>query len=184
MKKSLKIVSIIGLVLLMLGATVLVYGTMQTSNNQKCKNPPDNRPPANRPPDNRPPSIVLNKTTEGMLNLSVDQLKYFLNHATAVQVNGSVAILVNDMLAVDTVGGQVRIFLPENCTVNHTIVSRSVLFNGTFSGAGQNVTVKVLKSIIFEHNNFDINIMVGYEIINAKGIHAFALLPFNIETNP
>lgn len=179
MKKSLKIASIIGLALLLLGATVLVYGTMQTTN--ATKGPPDNRPPANRPPENRPPSVLPD---EEHLGFSLDQLKFFLNHATAVQINGSIVALVKGMLVVNTMEGHVTVLLPENWTVDNMVVSRETLFNGTFSGVGQNVTVKALKSIVFEHDNFSINIMVGYEIINAKGIHAYALLPFNIETKP
>jgi len=181
MKKSLKIASIIGLILLMLGASVLVYGMMQTTDVTKGR--PDNRPPDNRPPDNRPPTI-LPKEEEERFGLTLDQLKFFLNHASAVTVNGSVVALVQSMLILNTAVGHTRVLLPQNWTLDNMIVSREILFNGTFSGIGQNVTVKALKSVLFTHDNFSINIMFGYEITNSKGIHALALLPFNIETQP
>jgi len=181
MKRSLKIASIIGLVLLLLGASVLVYGTMQTTNDKKDNGPPDNRPPANRPPENRPPSVLPGEEHFG---LNFEQLKFFLNHATAVKINGSVVALVKGMLILNTLEGHVTILLPENWTVDSMVVNRETLFNGTFSGVDQNVTVKALKSVLFEHDNFSINVIIGYEIINANGIHAYALLPFNIETKP
>jgi hypothetical protein len=159
-KKSLKIASIIGLVLLLLGATILVYGTMQTTD--VTKGPSGNRPPANRPTENRTPLIPPD---EEYLGFSLDQLKFFLNHATAVQINGSIVALVKDMLVVNTTEDHITVLLPENWTVDNMVVSRETLFNGTFSGVGQNVTVKALKSIVFEHNNFSINIIVGYEVI-------------------
>jgi hypothetical protein len=55
------------------------------------------------------------------------------------------------------------------------------LFNGTFASEGQNVTVKVLESDVFTNASFSLNTMLGYEVINATSIHAYAVLPFNIQ---
>jgi hypothetical protein len=60
-------------------------------------------------------------------------------------------------------------------------MGRAALFNGTFAGSGQNVTVKVLESKVFSNANFSLNVMMGYEAINATGTHAYAVLPFNIQ---
>jgi hypothetical protein len=165
-KKRLKIASIIGLVLLLLGATILVFGIMPTTD--VTKGPSDDRPPANRPTENRTPLVPPD---EEHLVFSLDQLKFFLNHATAVQINGSIVALVKDMLVVNTTEDHITVLHPENWTVDNMVVSRETLFNGTSSEVGQNVTVKALKSIVFEHDNFSINIIVSYEVINAKGIH-------------
>jgi len=43
------------------------------------------------------------------------------------------------------------------------------------------LTVSVLKSDLFSNANFSVNVMLGYEAVNATGTHAYAVLPFNIQ---
>jgi hypothetical protein len=74
--------------------------------------------------------------------------------------------------------------LPKDWTVDNEVVGRAALFNGTFTSQGQDVTVKVLESNVFSNANFSINVMMGYEAINASSTHAYAVLPFNIQPNP
>lgn len=174
MKKRLKIAMILALLVLTLSASFLIYGSMQTTN--IANGNPENRPPYNHP--------VVILPQEKLLGLTKGEIKAFLNHATAVAINGSVVALVKGMLIVNTADVHVTILIPGNWTVDNMVINREILFNGTFSGVGQNITVKALKGVLFTHDNFSINIMMGYEIINSKGIPAFALLPFNIETKP
>jgi hypothetical protein len=75
----------------------------------------------------------------------------------------------------------VRVLLPRSWTLNNEVIGRGKLFNDTFSGTGQTVTVKVLEGVLLEKDTFRINVMLGYEIINAAGTHAYAVLPFNVE---
>lgn len=104
-----------------------------------------------------------------------------LQNATLSTVQGTVVTEVNGMLVLDTGSGEVRIMLPNEWTVGNDAVSRSILFNGTFASPGQNVTVKVLESDVFSNASFSINTMLGYEAINASSVHAYAVLPFNIQ---
>jgi hypothetical protein len=103
-----------------------------------------------------------------------------LRNGTLSTVDGTVVSEVKGMLVLDTGTGQVRVLLPREWTVGNEVVDRAKLFNGTFASAGQSVTVKVLESDVFNNANFSINVMMGYEVINATGIHAYAVLPFNI----
>jgi predicted transglutaminase-like protease len=71
--------------------------------------------------------------------------------------------------------------LPEDWTVGNDVVGRTSLFNSNFANLGQNVTVKVLENELFSNASFNINTMLGYEVINATDTHAYAVLPFNIQ---
>jgi len=108
----------------------------------------------------------------------------FLQNATLSTVSGTVVSTVQGMLVLDTGSGQVRVLLPKDWTVDNEVVGRAALFNGTFASQGQSVTVKVLESNVFSNANFSINVMMGYEAINASSTHAYAVLPFNIQPNP
>ena len=102
-------------------------------------------------------------------------------NATLSTVQGTVVSEVKGMRALDTGSGQVRVLLPKDWTVGNEIVGRTELFNGTFASAGQSVTVKVLENDVFSNANFSINVMIGYEAINATNAQAYAVLPFNIQ---
>ena len=104
-----------------------------------------------------------------------------LQNATLSTVQGTVISEFRGMLILDTGSGQVRVLLPKDWTLGNEVVGRAALFNGTFVNPGQNVTVKVLESNVFSNANFSINVMLGYEAINATSTHAYAVLPFNIQ---
>ena len=104
----------------------------------------------------------------------------FLENATLSTVQGTVVSQVKGILILNTDTGQVRILLPKEWTVGNEVVNRATLFNGTFASAGQNVTIKVIESTTFSNANFSLNVMMGYEAINATDTHACAVLPFNI----
>lgn len=176
MKKNLKIGLVTAILLAVIGVSTAVYGaSLQTVNANSNAGQSSNSSSTKSFPTPYPPSGY-----DASKELAI--LKKFLKHVTAVSVNGTVVGLVNGTLILNTNGGNVRIFLPELWSVDTELMGRAQLFNNTFSGREQNVTVKALKSIIFEGSNFSINVMFGYEIINEQGIHAFAVLPFNIET--
>lgn len=176
------------LVAVIVGLTFVAYAQRQVSSvtAQTGSNDADhecNGPPSNRPPDNRPSNktIVIKEPEE---NESLELIARFLQNATAVSVNGTVVALLNGTLLLRTESTELRIILPNLWSYNYSVVSRHVLFNGTFTGVGENVTVHVLKSVLFDASSFDINVMFGYEIMNMNGTWAFAVLPFNIETKP
>ncbi|MGA3192377.1 MAG: hypothetical protein ABSD73_07670 [Candidatus Bathyarchaeia archaeon] len=104
-----------------------------------------------------------------------------LQNATLSTVQGTVVSELRGMLILDTGSSQVRVLLPKAWTLGSEVVGRAALFNGTFANPGQSVTVKVLESNVFSNANFSINVMLGYEAINATNTHAYAVLPFNIQ---
>jgi len=182
----LKIASITVVLLLLLGVGVLAYGRPQTvSDEEQCcppdNRPPDNRPPENRPPKNRPPIVCPPMPRWPECYPELELFKRLIVNATPIEINGTVVALVNDMLVLNTDDGHVRIHLPSVWTLNYEVMRREELFNDTFSSIGQNVTVKALKAVLLEGDGFSINVMMGYEIINADSVHAYAVLPFNIE---
>lgn len=105
----------------------------------------------------------------------------FLQNATLATVNGTVVSEVKGLLVLDTGSGEVRVMLPQKWTVGTEVVSRANLFNGTFASAGQTVTVNVLESEVFSNTSFSINEMLAYQVTNATGTVAYAVLPFNIQ---
>jgi hypothetical protein len=105
----------------------------------------------------------------------------FLQNATLSTVQGTVVSEVKGMLVLDTGSGEIRVMLPNDWIVGNEVIGRTSLFNGTFASEGQNVTVKVLESDVFTNASFSLNTMLGYEVINATSIHAYAVLPFNIQ---
>jgi hypothetical protein len=86
-----------------------------------------------------------------------------------------------DIVLSSRASGQVRVMIPREWTVGSEVVSGATLFNGTFVSTGQTLTVDVLKSDLFSNANFSVNVMLGYEAVNATGTHAYAVLPFNIQ---
>lgn len=181
MKKSLKIASVTVVLLLLLGVVVLAYGRPQTVADKEQGCPPNNRPPDNRPPKNRPPIICPPMPRWPECYPKLELFKRLIANATSIEINGTVIALVKSMLVLDTDEGHVRIHLPPVWTLNYEVTRREELFNNTFSSIGENVTVKALKAVLFENDGLSINVMMGYEIINADAIHAYAVLPFNIE---
>ena len=189
MRKSLKIATVAAVVFLALGAAAFVYACSQngaTANANEQQMGMQNMQTffwSNNVtlPNNvtmpwghmrRMPQMQANglRWTEGLLQ-----------NATLSTVNGTVVSEVKGMLVLDTGTGQVRVLLPKDWTVGNEVVNRAILFNGTLASAGQSVTVKVLESNVFHNTNFSINVMMGYEVINATGTHAYAVLPFNIQ---
>lgn len=167
--------------LLLLGFGVLAYGKPQTAADKEDDRPPNNRPPDNRPPDNRPPTICPPISRWPECYPKLELFKELIANATPIEINGTVVALIKDMLVLDTDEGHVRIHLPPVWTINYEVMQTEELFNNTFSSIGQNVTVKALKAVLFENEGLSINIIMGYEIINAESVHAYAVLPFNIE---
>jgi hypothetical protein len=71
--------------------------------------------------------------------------------------------------------------IPNEWTVGSEVVNSVSLFNGTFVSSDQTLTVDVLKSDLVSNASFSVNVMLGYEAVNATGTHAYAVLPFNIQ---
>jgi hypothetical protein len=187
LNRKVKLIVVSVLIAVIVGLTFFAYAqrqfasvTAQTSSDDdhKCSRPPDNRPPDNRPANK---TIVINTEPE---DKTFESIARFLRNATAVTVSGTVVMLINRTLLLRTDSTELRIVLPNVWSFNYSIVSRYALFNETFTGVGQNVTVHALKSILFDAETFDVNVMFGYEIMNTNSKWAFAVLPFNIEIKP
>jgi type II secretory pathway pseudopilin PulG len=184
MRKSLKIVAIAVVLFLAVSAVVLVYAGSQRSSkanddeqsNNSMQNFMQNYMMSNM---TIPPGQL--KRMFKMPGYGPPMAERLLQNATLSTVNGTVVSEFNSMLILDTGATQVRILLPKAWTVGNEVIGRGNLFNGTFAGSGQSVTVNVLETQIFKNANFSLNIMIGYEAINATAIHAYAVLHFNIE---
>ena len=173
LKKSLKIAAIAAVLFLALGVVAFVYANSQNSKGMGSEGISsstyfwsNNQMPRNM---------------QQRINGGLSWLKRFVANATATQISGTVASESNGMLILNTDKGQVRVLLPQSWTLNNEVIGRGELFNDTFSATGQTVTVKVLESVLLQKDTFSINVMLGYEIVNATNTHAYAVLPFNIE---
>jgi hypothetical protein len=178
MRKSVKMAAAITVLFLAFGAVVLAYANSQnalTSGNEQ-KAPTDM---ANGAPQ------IQSKLKQSAADNGHPWAKKFLQNAAAATVNGTVVSQVKGMLILDTGQSEVRILMPRYWSVGTEVVGRTKLFNTTysFSGPGENVTVKALESEVFKNPSFSINVIVGYEITNATGTTAYAVLPFNIVPN-
>lgn len=183
MRKSLKIAAVAAVVLLALGAAVLVYANSNSSN---ASDDEQQTGIQNMETFLESHNYTMPNCMKRMGHMRGNGLQWFerlSENATLSTVQGTVISVVRGMLILDTGAGQVRVLLPKEWSVNHEVIGRAELFNGTFADPGQNVTVKVLESDVFSNANFSINIMIGYEAINATGTHAYAVLPFNIQPN-
>jgi hypothetical protein len=181
LNKSLKIASAAAIIFLVSGIFALVY-----ANSHRTTNLDDEKIAAS----NDFPK--LDQMLRRMMQQHMQQFRpnqvpgwfsKFLENAKATQVSGTVVSDFQGMLILNTGNGQERVLLAKGWTLDNEITGRAKLFNSTFSfsGPGQTVTVKVLKSVVVEKDSFDISVMLGYEVINATGTHAYAVLPFNIE---
>jgi hypothetical protein len=183
LRKSLKIVTLVAVALLALGAAAYVYACSQngtTANANEQWMGMQSMRAFFRPNNATMPWGYM----VGMPHMRANGFPWtenLLQNGTLSTVNGTVVSEVRGMLVLDTSTGQVRVLLPKDWTVGNEVVNRATLFNGTFARAGQSVTVKVLESDVFTNANFSISVMMGYEVINATGTHAYAVLPFNIQ---
>jgi hypothetical protein len=116
-----------------------------------------------------------------MMGDGLQLVQMLSENATLSTVQGTIVSQSRDVLILDTGSGQVRVMIPSEWTVGSEVVSGAALFNGTFASSGQTLKVNVLKSDLFSNANFSVNVMLGYEAVNATGTHAYAVLPFNIQ---
>jgi hypothetical protein len=189
LRKSLKIATLVTVALLALGAAAYVYACSQngaTANaNEQWMGMQNMRaffwPKNITLPNNvtMPWGRMVRMPQMRVNGLPVTER--LLQNGTLSSVNGTVVSEVRGMLVLDASTGQIRVLLPKDWTVGNEVVDRAKLFNSTFASAGQGVTVKVLETDVFSNANFSVNVMMGYEVINATGTHAYAVLPFNIQ---
>jgi hypothetical protein len=137
----------------------------------------------NEVPDNSVP--MVNSEMPDLQRLGEfrrELLRRFIANATPVEIQGTVIALVNRMLVLNTAEGQVRILLPPKWIVGEKVLEREDLFKTDYLTVGQSIAVKALKGTLVTRESYSIYVLFGYEIINVSGIHAYAVLPFNIET--
>lgn len=184
MRRSLKIAAVATVLFLALGAIVFVYANVQKSSiaNEEQEQAMLQNMQAFSESNNGTMMGHMNRMRQ-MHENGFQCSEQFLENATLSTVQGTIVSQVRGMLILNTDAGQVRILLPREWTVGNEVVNRATLFNGTFASAGQSVTIKVIKSTTFSNANFSLNVMMGYEAINATDTHAYAVLPFNITPN-
>jgi len=107
---------------------------------------------------------------------------WFLNHSEPTEVNGTAVALFKNMLIIDTGEGQIRIHLPRAWTVDGEVMMREELFESSYLSEGENITAKALRADVIDKQGLCVYLLLGYEIINQSTLHAYAILPFNIET--
>lgn len=180
MRKSLKIIAVAAVMFLALGAAVLVYAGSQNG----FKAIDDEQQMSTQTFFNSN-TTMLRGNIRHRVQMPVNGLKWakrlLQNNATVSTVQGRMVSESKGILVLDTGSSQVRILLPKDWIVENQVVVRATLFNGTFAGPDESVVVKVLESDVFSNANFSINVMIGYEAVNATGTHAYAVLPFNIQ---
>jgi len=106
----------------------------------------------------------------------------FLNHSEPVEVEGAIVTLLRGMLVVNTAEGQIRIHLPKEWIVDEELMMREELFENGYLSVGETITVKTLRGNMIDKEGLRIYLLLGYEIIDESSVHAYAALPFNIET--
>jgi hypothetical protein len=107
---------------------------------------------------------------------------WFLNHSEPTEVDGAAVALFKNMLIIDTSEGQIRIHLPRAWTVDGEVTMREELFESGYLSEGETITVKALRADVIDKQGLCVYLLLGYEIINESTVHAYAILPFNIET--
>jgi hypothetical protein len=108
-------------------------------------------------------------------------LWWLLNNSEPMQIEGVAVNYHKEMLVLETSDGQVRIALPEEWTVGTNVVEREMLFGSSYLNQGENVTVKALRTNLFEKVGLSIYFLIGYEIIDDSDVRAYAAMPINIE---
>ena len=189
MRKSLKIASAAVVSFLALSDLALVYAGMQNSlalgDDQQTSNQY-----VQTLLDSTNVTLPINATwpdhMEGghgrqMMGEGLQFIQLLSENATFSTVQGTLDSQTRDLLILDTGSGQVRVMIPNEWTVGSEVVNSVSLFNGTFVSSGQTLTVDVLKSDLVSNASFSVNVMLGYEAVNATGTHAYAVLPFNIQ---
>jgi len=167
MNKGLKIAAVIAVLLLALGCFSFLYASAQTDSNT-----------ANNA------ATTTQQVGQSISPQSGVQLKVlvnFLNHANQTEVTGTIVTEFQGMLILSNDEGQVRVLLSNMWSYNNQLLNRTELIDNTFA-SGQTITVKVLKGV-WVKNNFSLDIMIGYEAVNAADAHAYAVLPFNVEAS-
>jgi hypothetical protein len=106
---------------------------------------------------------------------------WFLNHSEPVEVEGTAVTLTNNMLLVNTSEDQIRVHLPAEWTIVDEVIPGEELFASGYLSEGENTTVKALEANLINKEGHRIYLLVGCEIINDSGIHAYANLRVNIE---
>lgn len=188
MRKSLKIASGAVVLFLALSAIALVYAGIQSGSTLA------NAQTANQDMrtffDSNNVTLPSNVTCSGHMGRCQGQqmmgdgqqlVQMLSENATLSTVQGTLVSQTGRVLILDTGSSQVRVMIPKEWTVGNEAINSATLFNGTFVSSGQTLTVDVLKSDLFSNANFSVNVMLGYEAVNATGTHAYAVLPFNIQ---
>lgn len=105
----------------------------------------------------------------------------FLNRSEPVEVEGTVVALFKNLLIVDTSEKRIRIHMPPAWNVDEEVMTREEFFEGYLS-VGEGVTVEALRANVIDKEGLCIYVLLAYEITTEGGTHAYAVLPFNIET--
>jgi len=116
------------------------------------------------------------------VGLKIRFVWWFLNHSEPVAIDGTVVNLTKNMLILSTGEDQTRVHLPAEWTVDDKVLTLEELFASGYLSGGETVTVKALGADLIDKEGLRIYLLLGYEIIDEAGVHAYANLRVNIET--
>ncbi len=113
--------------------------------------------------------------------LQIGLALWFMNNSEPVEIEGTVVTHKESMLILATGTEQTRIHLPEEWTVDGEILTREELYSSGYLTEDKTITMKALGADLIDKPILRIYLLVGYEIIDDAGVHAYANLPVNIE---
>jgi len=184
MKSKLKVLAVALVTIAIVG--VLLYtpliNALQSDEGQKSDiEMPNNMNLASHPRGKSWLRARLGESDVGTHNKRARAVWWFLNHSEPVEVKGTAVALFKSMLIVNTVEGQIRIHLPPAWIVSEEQMMREELFESGYLSVDESITVKALRADMIEKEELCIYLLLGYEIIDEDGAHAYAVLPFNIQ---
>jgi hypothetical protein len=164
---------ILGIALVVMAVTVLlVYVPFALANSQNNRR---------NWPKNVPMTIEEIPDSQFADGFRQRLLRRFIENSTLAEIQGTVVASVRNLLVLDTQDGQVRIHLPRTWIVNGEKFEKEDLFGKGYLTIEQSITVKALKGTLVTKDTYSIYVVLGYEIVNASSVHAYAVLPFNIQ---
>jgi hypothetical protein len=108
-------------------------------------------------------------------------VKWFLNGAEAVTVQGTVVADYNNILIVGTGTGRLNVLLPPVWNINSQVANLTTVY-ANYVSTGDTVTIKALQRAVTNEKNVTVTVIVAYEITDTtSGNHLYAVLPFNIK---
>lgn len=105
---------------------------------------------------------------------------WFLKHAKATEIEGSVMALVQKKLILNSNEELIRINMPGQWIVENQVMTLTELFED-YLGVDEKIAIKALVAEMIDKEDLRIYILAGYEVVTDSGVKAVANLKVNIE---